>query len=107
MDTGAGGGRAGDFAAARPYDRATVTTEDSQGGGSGGGRLMSPDDPQLVERIQAGESGALEQLYEMVRNFSFFLRRHLGSQDAEDRLHDVFLSAVYAIQSHRLRDPNR
>jgi RNA polymerase sigma factor (sigma-70 family) len=62
----------------------------------------------LVERIRAGEAGALEDLYRVFsKGVRFYLCRHLGAQDLDDRLHDVFLIISQAIRKGELRDPER
>jgi RNA polymerase sigma factor (sigma-70 family) len=63
---------------------------------------------EVVERIREGDPAGQEMLY---RNLSagarLFLRRHLGSQDLDDRVHDVFVIVVEAIQRGDLRQPER
>jgi len=61
----------------------------------------------LVEQIRRHHPPALEELYEMVKNFSFFLMRQLGREDLQDNIHDVFLTAAQAITAGKLRDPER
>ncbi len=61
----------------------------------------------LVEMIQLGQPAGLEQLYTMARNFTFFLMRQLGSDELQDKVHDVFLSAATAITTGKLRDSDR
>ena len=61
----------------------------------------------LVERVQARQSTALEELYALVKNFTFFLMRQLGVEDLQDKVHDVFVAVTQAILSGRLRDPER
>jgi RNA polymerase sigma-70 factor (ECF subfamily) len=62
----------------------------------------------VVERIREGDPAGQEMLY---RNLSagarLFLRRRLGSQDLDDRVHDVFVIVVEAIQRGDLRQPER
>lgn len=62
----------------------------------------------VVERIHAGDLAGEEILY---RNLStgarFFLQRRLGTQDVEDRVHDVFVIVVEAIRRGELREPER
>src|SRR5258708_40182397 len=43
----------------------------------------------------------------MARNFTFFLMRQLGSDELQDKVHDVFLSAATAIATGKLRDSDR
>ena len=61
----------------------------------------------LVERVQARQPPALEELYALVKNFTYFLLRQLGGEDLQDKVHDVFLAVTQAIVSGRLRDPER
>lgn len=62
----------------------------------------------LVERIQAGDSTGLSDLYCLFsKGVRFYLCRQLGPQDLDDRLHDVFLIVVQAIQRGDLREPER
>ena len=61
----------------------------------------------LVERVQARQATAFEELYALVKNFTFFLMRQLGGEDLQDKVHDVFLAVTQAILSGRLRDPER
>src|SRR5215831_10335067 len=65
------------------------------------------DNKDLVERIRKRNPAALEELYGMVHNFSFFLIRQLGREDLEDYIHDVFLTVAHAITAGKLRDPER
>lgn len=61
----------------------------------------------VVEMIRNGHPGGLEELYAMARNFTFFIMRQLGSEDLQDKVHDVFVSAAVAICGGKLRDSNR
>ena len=61
----------------------------------------------LVERVQARQATAFEELYALVKNFTYFLMRQLGGEDLQDKVHDVFLAVTQAIISGRLRDPER
>ncbi len=62
----------------------------------------------LVERIQANEAEALEELYALFsRGIKFMILRQLGRQDIEDRVHDTFVIVVQAIQRGDLREPER
>jgi RNA polymerase sigma factor (sigma-70 family) len=68
------------------------------------GRSWAP----LVERIRKGESSAFEELYTVfAKGVRFFLWRQLGIQDLDDRVHDIFLMVVQAIQRGELREPER
>ena len=62
----------------------------------------------LVEKIRTGEQSAVEELYTIFdRGIRFLLWRRLGIQDLDDRVHDVFLMVVQAIQRGELREPER
>ncbi len=70
--------------------------------------LRIPDWSELVLRIRNGDSEAMGELYHVFgRGVRFFLLRKLGSADVDDRVHDVFLIVVEAIQNGELRDPDR
>ncbi len=62
----------------------------------------------LVQRIQANDQPALEELYALFsRGIKFLIVRQLGRQDIDDRVHDTFVIVVQAIQRGELRDPER
>ncbi len=62
----------------------------------------------LVERIQAGDESAMEELYRVFsRGIRFYLYRQLQSQEIDDKVHDTFLIVVQAIRRGDLRDPER
>jgi RNA polymerase sigma factor (sigma-70 family) len=62
----------------------------------------------LVEGVRQGEREALEELYKMFsRGIRFYLSRHLGPRDLEDRVHDTFLIVVQAIRRGEMRDSSR
>jgi RNA polymerase sigma factor (sigma-70 family) len=64
--------------------------------------------PELVESIQRGERGGMEELYRVFsRGVRFYLCRQLGPQDLDDRVHDTFLIVVQAISNGELREPER
>jgi RNA polymerase sigma factor (sigma-70 family) len=61
-----------------------------------------------VERVQKAEPSALEELYELFsKGIRFYLWRHLGPQDLDDRVHDAFLVVTQSIQNGELREPER
>ncbi len=72
--------------------------------------VVSPEFPlsfsEVVENVRNGDPRGLDQLYSVFRMFTGSLRRHIGYQDFEDRLHDVFLLVVDAIRDGRLREPS-
>jgi RNA polymerase sigma-70 factor (ECF subfamily) len=62
----------------------------------------------VVKRVQIGDSAAMEELYDLLSRGPFrAIRRRLGSQDAFDKTHDVFVTMVDAIQQGKLREPKR
>ena len=62
----------------------------------------------VVARIQRGESAAEEHLYRTLDGGArFFLQRRLGTQDVDDRLHDVFLTVTRAIRRGEIDHPER
>ena len=62
----------------------------------------------VVEQIRLGDAAGEEELY---RNFAsgarLFLQRRLGTQDVEDRVHDLFVIVVETIRRGDLREPER
>jgi len=62
---------------------------------------------ELVSRIQKRNPAALEELYGMVKNFTWFLMRQLGPEDLQDNVHDVYVTVAEAITAGKLRDPER
>jgi RNA polymerase sigma-70 factor (ECF subfamily) len=68
----------------------------------------SPDLVELVARIRADDSTALEQLYRIfARGIKYQICRQLGPQDLDDKVHDCFLIVVEAIRRDELREPDR
>jgi len=62
----------------------------------------------MVERIQAGDPVAMEELYRIFsRGVRFYLCRHLGIQEIEDKVHDTFVLIVQAIVRGEVREPER
>jgi RNA polymerase sigma factor (sigma-70 family) len=62
----------------------------------------------LVESIQRGERGGMEELYRVFsRGVRFYLCRQLGPQDLDDKVHDTFVIVVQAIRKGELREPER
>ena len=61
-----------------------------------------------MERIRRGDPGGVEQLYRVFsRGIRYYLCRHLGPQELDDRVHDTFLIVLEAIQRGELREPER
>jgi RNA polymerase sigma-70 factor (ECF subfamily) len=62
----------------------------------------------LVRGVQAGDPARIQELYDLFsRGVRFQLYRQLGPQDLDDRVHDIFLIIVQAIQRGDLREPER
>jgi len=60
----------------------------------------------LVESIRRGERAGMEELYRVFsRGVRFYLCRHLGPQDLDDKVHDTFVIVVQAITKGELREP--
>jgi len=67
-----------------------------------------PDFAELVARIQADDTQALEDLYRIFASgIKYQICRQLGPQDLEDKVHDCFLIVVQAIRRGELREPDR
>jgi RNA polymerase sigma-70 factor (ECF subfamily) len=63
---------------------------------------------RVVEQIRAGDPAGEETLYKVLNAGSRqFLQRRLGTQDVEDRVHDMFLIVAQAIIRGDLREPER
>ncbi|MBZ5584162.1 MAG: sigma-70 family RNA polymerase sigma factor [Acidobacteriia bacterium] len=68
----------------------------------------APSWPELVERIRAGEPSGMEDLYRVFsEGIRFHLCRQLGSQDLDDKIHDIFVIIAQSIQNGELRQPER
>lgn len=71
-------------------------------------RLAEPAWQGLVERVQSGEASGLEDLYRIFSSgIRFHLYRRFGSQDLDDKVHDIFLIVAQAIRGGELREPER
>lgn len=67
-----------------------------------------PSWADVVDRIRRDDPSGMEELYEVLRKGArFFLYRQLGPHDLDDKVHDVFVIVVKAIQRGDLRDPER
>jgi RNA polymerase sigma-70 factor (ECF subfamily) len=85
----------------RTFIAAAASSTDSPG-------LPVPDMVELVSRIQAEDTNALEDLYRIfARGIKYQICRQLGPQDLDDKVHDCFLIVVQAIQKGELREPDR
>ena len=68
----------------------------------------SQDWALLVGKIKAGDDDGMSDLYRVLsRGIRFYLCRHLGTQELDDKVHDTFLIVVQAIQRGELREPER
>jgi RNA polymerase sigma-70 factor (ECF subfamily) len=95
-------------------DAATGRILDSGNALAGGGApdVVSPEAyagwVALVERIKSGESGSMEELYQLFsKGIRFYLCRQLGPQELDDKVHDTFVVVVQAIRRGELREPER
>jgi RNA polymerase sigma factor (sigma-70 family) len=67
-----------------------------------------PDCAALVSRINRGEAAAIEELYGIfARGVRYWLLRHLGPDDLDDKVHDCFVVVLQAIRNGGLREPER
>lgn len=63
---------------------------------------------RLVKRIQAGDPRALEELHEIMNGgVRFLLVRQLPFLEVDDRIQDIFMIVLRAIQTNQLREPAR
>jgi RNA polymerase sigma-70 factor, ECF subfamily len=70
--------------------------------------IEEPSWAGLVERIHDGEASGMEELYRVFsEGVRFQLWRQLGTQDLDDKVHDVFLIVAAAIRTGELRQPER
>ena len=62
----------------------------------------------VVGRIYVGDDSGMEDLYRIfAEGIRFYLCRHLGQQELDDRVHDTFVIVVQAIRKGELREPGR
>jgi RNA polymerase sigma factor (sigma-70 family) len=72
------------------------------------GYVTEPAWDELVGRIRAGEASGMEDLYRVFSNgIRFYLYRQFGSQDLDDKVHDIFLTVTLAIRGGEVREPER
>lgn len=63
---------------------------------------------QVVEGIQQGDSAAMEAFYAAFdRGLRIYLGRQMGIQDVDDKIHEIFVIIISAIQRGELREPDR
>jgi RNA polymerase sigma factor (sigma-70 family) len=60
---------------------------------------------EVVDNVRNGRPEGLDQLYRVFRILSGSLRRQIGFQDFDDRIHDMFIVVAEAIRDGRLRKP--
>jgi RNA polymerase sigma-70 factor, ECF subfamily len=60
---------------------------------------------EVVENVRNGHPDGLDQLYRVFRILSASLRRQIGFQDFDDRVHDMFIVVAEAIRAGKLREP--
>ena len=60
---------------------------------------------EVVENVRNGHPEGLDQLYRVFRILSASLRRQIGFQDFDDRVHDMFIVVAEAIRDGKLREP--
>jgi RNA polymerase sigma-70 factor, ECF subfamily len=69
---------------------------------------VNPQWGDLVERIRSGDQASVEELYRIFgRGIRYYLCRHLGSQELDDKVHDTFVIVLQAIRNGSLREPDR
>lgn len=64
-----------------------------------------PSFSEVVENVRSGHPDGLDQLYRVFRILSASLRRQIGFQDFDDRVHDMFIVVAEAIRAGKLREP--
>jgi RNA polymerase sigma-70 factor, ECF subfamily len=72
--------------------------------------VVSPESSwsRLVDLVRAGNPAGMEELYAVfAKGIRFFLWRQIGTQDLDDKVHDVFLIITQSIQRGELREPER
>ena len=63
---------------------------------------------ELAIRLQRGDSDAMQELYDLFsKGIRYMLFRHLGPDDLDDKVHDVFVTINQSIRKGELRDPTR
>lgn len=62
----------------------------------------------LVERIRQGDPESMELLYQrFFRGIRLYLRRQIGCQEIDDKVHDTFLIVLQAIRRGEVKEPAR
>ncbi len=88
-------------------DLESLPARDAQGRGSSADERLA-ELVRLVQWIREGDDSAKEELYRLIRDgIAFLVSRHLGPQDVEDHVHDIFVIVLRAIYNGKLKDPAR
>jgi RNA polymerase sigma-70 factor (ECF subfamily) len=89
-------------------DAVQRSEDDAKNPSATNGNASTVDWAALVTQIKAGEDAGLEFLYrQFSRGIRYYLCRHLGPEELDDRVHDTFLVVVQAIKKGDLREPER
>jgi RNA polymerase sigma-70 factor (ECF subfamily) len=93
---------------AQAATRATTGGSDRDAEEQRPGALQIPDWAALVSGVRDGDSGAMAELYGIfAKGIRYFLLRHLGPDDIDDKVHDCFVIVTQAIRKGDLREPER
>jgi RNA polymerase sigma-70 factor, ECF subfamily len=85
-----------------------ATTSVSPSGEAVATEADTPDWTELVAGVQQGLPGSVEQLYGVFnKGIRYYLAKHLGPEDLEDRVHDTFLIVLQSIKKGEVREPER
>jgi RNA polymerase sigma-70 factor, ECF subfamily len=80
----------------------------SEPGRSEAGADVSLRLDDLVRRVQTGDPSGMLDLYEYIlTGLRPYLARQLRPQDYRDKIHNIFVDVVVAIQRGQLREPER
>src|SRR5438477_3308199 len=64
--------------------------------------------PDMVRRVREGDGSGMADLYAYISTgLRPYLMRQLRSQDFHDKVHNIFVDVVVAIQRGQLREPER
>jgi RNA polymerase sigma-70 factor (ECF subfamily) len=70
--------------------------------------IQIPDWAALVVGVREGDPSAMAELYGIfAKGIRYFLLRHLGPEEIDDKVHDCFVIVTQAIQKGDLREPER
>lgn len=63
---------------------------------------------EIVRQIQVNDPAGMEALHKALsRGLRYHIGRQIGTQDLDDKLHDIFVTVVGAIQRGDVREPER